>query len=338
MLSPHDPNIVWLGGNRLFKSYNRGDNWTASEDLTKNIDRRTVAVMGVPGDKTMISKADGIVNYSTIISISESPVQPGVVWAGTDDGNLQVSQDGGKTFTEVGKNISGLPANHRYWISRIEAGHFDMNTAYVSVDGHRSDDLKPYVFVTRDYGQTFQSITTGIFVDYLKKHLPGAETQIPLAEWLTQPGIPASAPRPASDAFTKVSEQAKRWASGETPAAKIDTTGWTTHEWLHFLKALPQQMTPEKMAELDRAFKFTQTGNSEILDEWLLIAVRNHYEPAYPRLEEFLISVGRRKYVKPLYTEMAKTPEGKARAAAIYKTARPGYHPITASTVDAILK
>jgi hypothetical protein len=159
MLSPHDPNIVWLGGNRLFKSYNRGDNWTASEDLTKNIDRRTVAVMGVPGDKTMISKADGIVNYSTIISISESPVQPGTVWAGTDDGNLQVSQDGGKTFTEVGKNITGLPANHRYWISRIEASHFDAGTAYVSVDGHRSDDLKPYVFKTTDFGRTWSSVS-----------------------------------------------------------------------------------------------------------------------------------------------------------------------------------
>jgi hypothetical protein len=158
ILSPHDPNIVWLGGNRLFKSYNRGDNWTASEDLTKNIDRRTVGVMGVPGDKTMISKADGIVHYSTIISISESPVQPGVVWAGTDDGNLQVSQDGGKTFTEVGKNISGLPANHRYWISRIEASHFDMNTAYVAVDGHRSDDLKPYIYKTTDLGRTWTSV------------------------------------------------------------------------------------------------------------------------------------------------------------------------------------
>jgi hypothetical protein len=159
MLSPHDPNIVWLGGNRLFKSYNRGDNWTASDDLTKNVDRRTVAVMGVPGDKTMISKADGIVNYSTIISISESPVQPGVVWAGTDDGNLQVSQDGGKTFTEVGKNIQGLPANHRHWISRIDASHFDMNAAYVAVDGHRSDDLKPYVFKTTDLGKTWTSVT-----------------------------------------------------------------------------------------------------------------------------------------------------------------------------------
>jgi photosystem II stability/assembly factor-like uncharacterized protein len=158
ILSPHDPNIVWLGGNRLFKSYNRGDTWTASDDLTKNIDRRTIGVMGVPGDRTMISKADGIVHYSTIISVNESPVQPGVVWAGTDDGNVQVSQDGGKTFTEVGKNIGGLPANHRYWISRIEASHFDAGTAYVSVDGHRSDDLKPYIFRTTDYGRTWTSV------------------------------------------------------------------------------------------------------------------------------------------------------------------------------------
>ena len=77
---------------------------------------------------------------------------PGVVWAGTDDGNVQVSRDGGPTFTEVGKNLPGLPPNHLHWISRIDASHFDAGTAYVAVDGHRSDDLKPYVFVTRDYG------------------------------------------------------------------------------------------------------------------------------------------------------------------------------------------
>src|SRR5207245_1452569 len=112
------------------------------------------------------------------------------------------------------------------------------------------------------------SITTGIFVDYLKKHLPGAETAIPLDEWLSKPGIPASAPRPVSDAFTKVAEQARRWASGETSAAKIETRGWTTQEWLHFLKALPREMSAEKMQELDRAFSFTRTENTEILDEW----------------------------------------------------------------------
>jgi photosystem II stability/assembly factor-like uncharacterized protein len=159
IMSPHNPKIVWLGGNRLFKSYNQGDTWIASEDLTKKVDRNTVPMMGAPGNVTQLSKNDGVVSYSTIISISESPVMPGVVWAGTDDGNLQVSRDGGTTFTEVGKNLPGLPPNNQYWISRIDASHFDQGTAYVSVDGHRSDDLKPYVFVTHDFGKTFQNVT-----------------------------------------------------------------------------------------------------------------------------------------------------------------------------------
>ena len=158
MLSPHNPSIVWLGGNRLFKSYNRGDTWVASADLTKNVDRNTVSLMA-PGKVTQLSKNDGVVSYSTIISVSESPVLPGVVWAGTDDGNVQVSRDSGATFAEVGKAMPGLPADHQYWISRIDASHFDAGTAYVAVDGHRSDDLKPYVFVTRDFGKTFQNIS-----------------------------------------------------------------------------------------------------------------------------------------------------------------------------------
>jgi len=159
ILSPHNPSIVWLGGNRLFKSYNRGDTWMASGDLTKQIDRNTVSLMGAPGDRTQLSKNDGVSSYSTIVSVSESPVLPGVVWAGTDDGLLQVSRDGGVTFTEVGKHLPGLPGNHQYWISRIDASHFDAGTAYVSVDGHRSNDLKPYVFVTRNYGESFDNIT-----------------------------------------------------------------------------------------------------------------------------------------------------------------------------------
>jgi hypothetical protein len=118
--------------------------------------------MEAPGNVTQLSKNDGVVAYSTIIAISESPVMPGVVWAGTDDGNVQVSRDGGLTFTEVGKNLPGLPPNNLYWISRIDASHFDQGTAYVSVDAHRSDDLKPYVFVTRDFGKTFQNISSNL--------------------------------------------------------------------------------------------------------------------------------------------------------------------------------
>ncbi len=166
-LSPHNPDIIYLGGNRLFKSYDRGTSWVASPDLTKQVDRCKVTVMGVAGDKSQLSKNDGLSAYSTIIAVSESPVMPGVVWAGTDDGNLQMSRDGALTFTEVGKNIQGLPQgaltnDDPFWISRIDASHFDAGTAYVSIDGHRSDDLHPYVFVTRDYGKTFTNITNDL--------------------------------------------------------------------------------------------------------------------------------------------------------------------------------
>ena len=162
LLSPHDPHIVWLGGNRLFKSYDRGDHWIASADLTKQVDRCGIDVMGVAGTKPQLSKNDGASDFSTIITVSESPVMPGVVWVGTDDGTVQVSRDGGVTFTEVGKNIKGVPTGalsgtNPYWIARIDASHFDAGAAYVAVDGHRSDDLKPYIFYTRDYGRSWVS-------------------------------------------------------------------------------------------------------------------------------------------------------------------------------------
>lgn len=167
LLSPHNPSTIWMGGDRLFRSDNQGDAWIASADLTKAVDRCKVTVMGAAGTTAQLSKNDGVTSYSTIIAISESPVARGVVWAGTDDGNLQVSRDNGATFTEVGKNITGLPANalssdNPYWIARIDASHFDAATAYVAIDGHRSDDLKPYVYVTHDYGRTWTSISANL--------------------------------------------------------------------------------------------------------------------------------------------------------------------------------
>ncbi len=163
LLSPHNSNELWVGGNRLFRSLNRGESWVASTDLTKQIDRCTVTLMGLGGTESQLSKNDGVTAFSTITALSESPVIAGVVWAGTDDGNLQLTRDDGATFTNVAANLTGLPkgavdGSTAYWISRIEASHFDPATAYVAVDGHRSDDLKPYIFVTHDYGHTFRNI------------------------------------------------------------------------------------------------------------------------------------------------------------------------------------
>lgn len=187
----------------------------------------------------------------------------------------------------------------------------------------------------------FQSITTETFVDYLNKNLLAANPQVSRAaveEWIYQAGLPKQAPQPVSDSFTRVAEQAKIWYAGKTSLNSIPIRAWTTQEWLHFLKSMPAGLDAKRMAELDKAFNFTRAGNSEIAFQWLMMAIKNNYAPAYPRLEEFLTTVGRRKFVRPLFAELAKTPEGIKRARAIYAKARPGYHPITQASVDAILK
>jgi leukotriene-A4 hydrolase len=188
----------------------------------------------------------------------------------------------------------------------------------------------------------FQSITTDDFIAHLKKNLldpnPQLAAKIPLEEWIYKPGLPAGAPKPQSDAFAKVEAQAKEWLEGKTPAAKLRTKQWSTQEWLHFLRFLPQQLTANQLKELDQAFGMTKIGNAEIAHQWLLISIRNNYETAYPRLEEYLTSIGRQKLIKPLYEELVKTPAGKERAQKIYAKARPGYHPIAQTAVDKIVK
>jgi photosystem II stability/assembly factor-like uncharacterized protein len=167
VLSHHNPQTLYMGGNRLFKSVDRGDTWSAGVDLTKQIDRGRLEIMGVSGARpacdqirgqTCIhSKNDGVSFYGTMTTIAESPIQAGVLWAGTDDGNIQVSRDDNRTWTEVSANIRGDGAG--CWVSRVEASYFDAATAYTSLDCHRSDDLSPHVYVTRDYGATWRSIT-----------------------------------------------------------------------------------------------------------------------------------------------------------------------------------
>jgi hypothetical protein len=187
----------------------------------------------------------------------------------------------------------------------------------------------------------FQSITTAEFAADLKKNLldanPAQAAQVPLDEWLYEPGIPRTAPKLTSEALAKVEQQTQAWLTGKTLAADLPTRAWSTQEWLHLLRALPPQLATEKMQQLDTAFKLTDAGNAEILHQWLLMAIRNRYAAAYPRLEQFLTSMGRRKFLKPLYEELVKTPEGKERAVKIHQQARPTYHPIAVATVDEIV-
>ncbi|MGI8639311.1 MAG: M1 family metallopeptidase [Pyrinomonadaceae bacterium] len=188
----------------------------------------------------------------------------------------------------------------------------------------------------------FQSITTETFVDYLQKNLidknPKLISRADVDEWIYNAGLPKNAPQPMSDAFTKVQAQSNNWLGGGITAQAIQTGVWTTQEWLHFLTSLPPDLGASRMKELDQAFNLTQRGNSEIAFQWLLMSIKNNYSAADARLEEFLTTIGRRKFVKPLFEELAKTPAGTKRANEIYAKARPGYHPITIASVDEILK
>ncbi len=187
----------------------------------------------------------------------------------------------------------------------------------------------------------FQSITTADFVSYLQIHLlndhPAVAEKIDIEEWIEKPGLPDHRHEPVSDAFEKIEVHAEEWREGTLSAESLPVNGWTTQHWLHFLRTLPDEIAARRMAELDRAFRLTSSGNSEILCQWLIIAVRNGYATADPALAKFLTSVGRRKFLKPLYEELAKTEQGKQRGLEIYRLARPGYHPIAGKTIDGIL-
>ncbi|MCA9683199.1 MAG: leukotriene A4 hydrolase C-terminal domain-containing protein [Myxococcales bacterium] len=189
----------------------------------------------------------------------------------------------------------------------------------------------------------FGSVSTEDFLDFVGKELFGkhavleGKTPVDLAAWIDGVGLPEGAPEPVAPALAAVETEAARFAAGEIEAKKIQSKGWSPWLWLHFLRSLPKNVGSEQLAALDEAFAFTKSGNAEILGQWLVLAARVRYEPAYARLEEFLISVGRRKFLTPIYRALAATPEGLEQARAIYAKARPGYHAISRGTIDEIV-
>jgi hypothetical protein len=157
IISPNNPHTVYFGSSYLFKSVDRGDTWRIiSPDLTTNDpDLRN------PNNKGgLTTENTGGEHHCTIVTISESPKDPGIVWVGTDDGNVQVTRNGGGSWTNVRDNIPGVPL--KIWVSRVEASHFEAGTAYVSLDNHRYDDTKPYVYKTTDFGATWTDISSGL--------------------------------------------------------------------------------------------------------------------------------------------------------------------------------
>jgi photosystem II stability/assembly factor-like uncharacterized protein len=143
LLSPHDSHTLYFGGNRLFRSVDRGDHWQAiSPDLSR----------GKPGPSADFGH--------TLTALAESPCRSDLLFAGTDDGRVHVTRNGGRSWTEVSDRILGLPPSR--WISRLECSHFDVGTTYLALDRHRQDDRRPYLFRTTDCGATWQPLADSL--------------------------------------------------------------------------------------------------------------------------------------------------------------------------------
>jgi leukotriene-A4 hydrolase len=218
-----------------------------------------------------------------------------------------------------------------------EKGYSLLRTIEMAVGRERFDGFLKQYFNNHAFG----SMTTEAFIEEVNRELikgdPELEKKIDLQTWIYQPGLPATYPAPTSERFVAVDAQLAKWKAGTSPGMLEGTSKWSPHEWLRFINGLPQDMTIDQMTALDKAFSFTNSKNAEIVSAWFEHVIRRKYTPGYKALEDFLVHVGRRKFVKPLFKAMAETEEGKAMAKDIYAKARPNYHSVTAGTVDEIL-
>ena len=185
----------------------------------------------------------------------------------------------------------------------------------------------------------FDSITTEDFLGFMDANLraqnPDAVTDAEIKEWVYGQGLPASIRNPQSNAFDKVAAASASWTSGEIGAADLPTADWSTHEWLHFLNGLPE-LTQAQYKALDEAFELTGTQNAETAFAWYMQAIKGGYAPALPALEEFLMSVGRGKFIYRLYG--AQKDNGQSDMAnRVFANAKAGYHPIAQRRISDIL-
>lgn len=217
-----------------------------------------------------------------------------------------------------------------------EKGRFFLTVIEQAVGRSRWDE-----FLKKYFSQfAFQSMTTEKFLACLEKDLiKGDESlarKIKINDWVYGTGLPDNCPVVVSSELDKAGDAAHHFIKGVT-AGNLNTSGWTTHHFLYFLRSLGESLDINKIKALDSVFHFTQSKNSEIQCDWYQICIRNQYAPAYPFIEEFLLTVGRRKFLKPLYAEFKKTPGGKEMADKIYAKARSGYHAVSVQTLDELL-
>ena len=184
----------------------------------------------------------------------------------------------------------------------------------------------------------FQTIVTEEFLTYLEANLiKGKREALKINEWVYEPGLPDNCPVIDCKRFINVEFAIDDFMLTNS-IANLNTTEWSTHEWIHFVKNLPDSVSSNQMMLLDNAFNLSSSGNSEILAVWFERSIVSNYRTAFPFMKKFLVRVGRRKFLQPIYESLAKTEEHKSWAIEVYKEARSNYHYVSFNTIDEILK
>ena len=184
----------------------------------------------------------------------------------------------------------------------------------------------------------FQTITTEKFLVYLEKNLlNGKREELLIDDWIFSAGLPSNCPKVISNRFLQAENAVSLFLKkGPKKIADLTST-WSTHEWLHFIKHLPVNISSKQLEKLDNEFQLSSNGNAEILCVWFLQSIKADYQPAFEPMKQFLIKIGRRKFLQPIYEELAKNPEHKIWAKGVYKKARSNYHYVSFNTIDGIL-
>lgn len=215
-----------------------------------------------------------------------------------------------------------------------EKGYFFLRMLEENIGRDKMDEfLKKYF---NDH--KFQTIVTEEFLSYLKENLLDDNFKgLNVEQWVFDSGIPKNCPKINSLRFKNVESSVATFLDGGAQELKVVSEKWSTHEWLHFLKHLPESITLDQMADLDKVFNLSNSGNSEIVAVWFLQSIKNDYRPAFENLEKFLLKIGRRKFLQPLYLELSKNQEHKIWAKKVYQKARNNYHYVSFNTIDNIL-
>jgi leukotriene-A4 hydrolase len=234
-------------------------------------------------------------------------------------------------------NLAGRDPDEGMSAIAYDKGHWFLRWLEESFGRERFD---PFLRAWFD-SYAFQSVSTDDFLRFLEQRLlqpnPGVVSMAQVSAWVDKPGIPAFAVAAQAKLFTAVDQALEDFTSARRSAEALAGQSWSTQEWLRFLQGLQASPQPNaRLQALDQHYSLTQSGNAEIAHVWFLLAIANDYQPADAALEQYLLTIGRRKLIVPIYKALhAKDP---SRAARVYQQARPGYHPITQATLDELVK